>query len=52
MMLDDASRGGAHDDQVDMYAYAALALPDLQLHAVKQESMGETETGGLMSQQL
>jgi predicted phage terminase large subunit-like protein len=43
---------GAYDDQVDMYAYAALALPDLQLVAVKQESMGETQTGGLMDQQL
>ena len=43
---------GAHDDQVDMFAYAALALPELQLVAVKQESMGETQTGGLMDQQL
>lgn len=43
---------GAHDDQVDCYSYAALALPHLQLHAVKQESMGETQTGGLLSDPL
>jgi predicted phage terminase large subunit-like protein len=43
---------GAHDDQVDMYSYAALALPELQLVTPRQESMGETQTGGLATQQL
>ena len=38
---------GAHDDQVDMFSYAALALPELQLVAVRQESLGVTQTGGL-----
>lgn len=41
-----------NDDQVDMYSFAALALPELQLVAVRQESMGTTETGGLATQQL
>jgi predicted phage terminase large subunit-like protein len=43
---------GAHDDQVDMYSYAALALPELQLVTPRQESMGETQTGCLATQQL
>lgn len=43
---------GRNDDQVDAFAYAALALPDLQLVATKQASIGTTETGGLMQQQL
>jgi predicted phage terminase large subunit-like protein len=43
---------GAHDDQVDMFAYAALALPQLQLVPVKQSSTGETMTGGLRDLEL
>lgn len=41
-----------HDDQVDAYSYAALALPQLQLVSPRQKSAGTTETGGLMSEQL
>lgn len=43
---------GRNDDQVDMFSYAALALPDLQLIAARQKSIGTTETGGLATQQL
>ncbi|GAC1614419.1 MAG: hypothetical protein NVS4B10_25970 [Myxococcales bacterium] len=43
---------GAKDDQVDMYAYAALALPELQVFSYKQAEAGATETGGLLSEPL
>jgi len=43
---------GAHDDQVDMYSYAALALPQIGVFAYKQQESGTTETGGLATQQL
>jgi predicted phage terminase large subunit-like protein len=43
---------GRNDDQVDAFAYAALALPQLQLFSHRQESIGQTETGGLATQQL
>lgn len=43
---------GKNDDQVDAFAYAALALPDLQLVAHRQQSIGRTETGGLLDQAL
>lgn len=43
---------GKNDDQVDAFAYAALALPDLQLVAARQKSVGTTETGGMLTQQL
>jgi predicted phage terminase large subunit-like protein len=43
---------GVHDDQADCYAYAALALPELQLVATRQQSIGQTVTGGLATQEL
>lgn len=43
---------GANDDQVDAYSYAALALPDLEMVPTKQKSIGQTETGGLVTQEL
>jgi predicted phage terminase large subunit-like protein len=43
---------GAHDDQVDMFSYAALALPELQVLNYRQADAGRTETGGLVTQQL
>jgi predicted phage terminase large subunit-like protein len=43
---------GAHDDQVDMFSYAALALPELQVLSYRQETAGVTQTGGLLTDQL
>ena len=43
---------GAHDDQVDCFSYAGLALPKITLAARKQQSSGRTHLGGLRRKQL
>ena len=43
---------GRNDDCVDAFAYAALALPDLQYFASRQSSVGRTMTGGLLTAKL
>lgn len=44
---------GAHDDQVDVFAYAALALPGIPIGlARKREQKVKTHTGGLLNADL
>jgi predicted phage terminase large subunit-like protein len=44
--------GGANDDQVDAFSYAALALPGLLVLSRRQQAPGKTSTGGLRSKML
>jgi hypothetical protein len=43
---------GEHDDQVDVLAYAAKALPSLTGRVRFQKSRGKTITGGLRTRQF
>lgn len=44
---------GANDDQVDVYSYAALALPGISFDRPKKnEAQTKTQTGGLQSRDL
>ncbi|MGH2963951.1 MAG: phage terminase large subunit, partial [Solirubrobacterales bacterium] len=43
---------GEHDDQVDTIAYAAKALPSIDVGGYRQKRKGKTITGGLMNKQF